>query len=252
MYKKFKGFIKEGKEEEFLIKKIDEKKLPAHIAIIMDGNGRWAKQKNLKRVDGHKRGAESARLILECSARIGIKHLTLFAFSTENWKRPIKEVNALMDMLYNNLVLERKLLEDNKIKFKVLGDIKRLPEKLRKKLIETEEFSKNYSNMQINIALNYGSRMEMIQAIKRIVDSSISSSSINEKLFEKYLYTYKIPDPDLLIRTSGELRISNFLLYQIAYSELYFTETLWPDFGIKEFLEAIIDFQKRKRRLGGI
>ncbi len=252
MYDKFKGFIKEASEEEFLIKKIDKKKLPAHIAIIMDGNGRWAKQENLKRVDGHKRGADAARVISECASRIGIKYLTLFAFSTENWKRPIKEVNALMDMLYNKLVLEKKLLEDNKIKFKVLGDIKRLPKKLKKKLMETEEFSKNYSNMQINIALNYGSRMEIIQAVKRILDSNISSSSINEKLFEKYLYTYKIPDPDLLIRTSGELRISNFLLYQIAYSELYFTETLWPDFGIKEFFEAIIDFQKRKRRLGGI
>ncbi len=252
MFNKVKGFMKEGSEEEFLIEKIDEKKLPAHIAIIMDGNGRWAEQRNLNRVDGHKRGADAARLITECSARIGIKHLTFFAFSTENWKRPIREVNALMDMLYNNLVLEKKLLEDNKIKFNVLGDIKRLPKKLKKKLMETEEFSRDYSNMQINIALNYGSRMEIIQAIKRIVDSNISSSRINEKLFEKYLYTYKIPDPDLLIRTSGELRISNFLLYQIAYSELYFTEVFWPDFGIKEFFKAIIEFQSRKRRLGGL
>lgn len=252
MYNKFKGFIKEGKEEELLIEKIDEKKLPAHIAIIMDGNGRWAKQKNLNRIDGHKRGADAARLITECSSRIGIKHLTFFAFSTENWKRPIREVNALMDMLYNNLVLEKNLLEDNKIKFKVLGDIKRLPKKLKKKLMETEEFSRNYSNMQINIALNYGSRMEIIQAIKRIVDSNISSSRVNKKLFEKYLYTYKIPDPDLLIRTSGELRISNFLLYQIAYSELYFTEVFWPDFGIREFFKSIIEFQSRKRRLGGL
>jgi len=252
MYNKFKDFIKEGSEEEFLIKKIDEKKLPTHIAIIMDGNGRWAKQKNLKRIDGHKRGAESARLISECSSRLGIKYLTLFAFSTENWKRPIKEVNSLMRMLYDNLVLEKKLLKDNEIKFKVLGDIKRLPKKLKEKLMETEEFSKDYSNMQINIALNYGSRMEIIQAIKKIVDLNISSSSINEKLFEKYLYTYKIPDPDLLIRTSGELRISNFLLYQIAYSELYFTEVFWPDFGIKEFFKVIIGFQSRKRRLGGL
>ena len=157
-----------------------------------------------------------------------------------------------MRMLYDNLVLEKKLLKDNEIKFKVLGDIKRLPKKLKEKLMETEEFSKDYSNMQINIALNYGSRMEIIQAIKKIVDLNISSSSINEKLFEKYLYTYKIPDPDLLIRTSGELRISNFLLYQIAYSELYFTEVFWPDFGIKEFFKAIIGFQSRKRRLGGL
>ena len=252
MIRNLKGFVEEGSEEEELVKKIDEKKIPLHAAIIMDGNGRWANKKGLNRNEGHKEGAKSARIITECSARLGIKFLTLFAFSSENWKRPAREVNELMDMLYRNLVDEKKLLTDNKIRLKILGKRDKLPKKLKEKLRETEELSKDFHNMQVNLALSYGSRMEIVEAVKRIIKDNVKVSKIDEKLFKKYLFTHECPDPDLLIRTSGEFRISNFLLYQIAYSELYFTKTLWPDFRIKEFLEAIIDFQSRKRRFGGI
>jgi undecaprenyl diphosphate synthase len=246
------GFIEEGSEEEDLVKKLDKKKIPVHIALIMDGNGRWAMQNGLDRVEGHKEGIRSARVVTECAARLGIKYLTLFTFSSENWKRPVKEVNILMDMLYKSLVEEKNLLVKNKIKLNILGDTNRLPEHLKAKLRETQELSKNFKNMQVNLALSYGSRMEIIGAVKRIVDDGIQSSRVNEKLFRKYLYTMKNPDPDLLIRTSGEFRISNFLLFQIAYSELYFTKTLWPDFKAKAFLNAILEFQKRDRRFGGI
>jgi undecaprenyl diphosphate synthase len=252
MLNKFKNLIQEGTEEYTLARQIDEKKVPVHVAVIMDGNGRWAKQQGIKRDQGHKEGAVSARKITEYSLRLGIKYLTLFAFSSENWKRPISEINTLMNMLYEKLVEEKDLLIDNDIKLEIVGDIDGLPGKLRKKLIETIELSKSHKTMQVNLALNYGARMEIIHAVKQIVEDNISSRKIDEKLFKKYLYTFNSPDPDLLIRTSGELRISNFLLYQIAYSELYFTHTLWPDFRLKDFLKAIIDYQKRERRFGKV
>lgn len=252
MLNKFENLIQEGTEEDILARQINENRVPVHLAVIMDGNGRWAKQRGIKREQGHKEGAVSARKITEYSLNLGIKYLTLFAFSSENWKRPISEVNTLMNMLYEKLVEERDLLVDNDIKLEIVGDISRLPGKLKKKLIETIEFSKSHKTMQLNLALNYGARMEILHAVKRIVEDNIASKKIDEKLFKKYLYTCDSPDPDLLIRTSGELRISNFLLYQIAYSELYFTQTLWPDFRLKEFLEAIIDYQKRERRFGKV
>jgi undecaprenyl diphosphate synthase len=252
MLNKFKELIQEGTEEYTLARQIDENRVPVHLAVIMDGNGRWAKQRGIKREQGHKEGAVSARKITEYSLRLGIKYLTLFAFSSENWKRPISEVNTLMNMLYEKLVEEKDLLIDNDIKLEIVGDIDGLPGKLKKKLIETIEFSKSHKTMRVNLALNYGARMEIIHAVKRIVEDNIASKKIDEKLFKKYLYTFDSPDPDLLIRTSGELRISNFLLYQIAYSELYFTQTLWPDFRLKEFLKAIIDYQKRERRFGKV
>jgi undecaprenyl diphosphate synthase len=252
MLKKFSNIIKEGTEEYQLTQQVNPKKIPVHLAVIMDGNGRWAKEHGLKREEGHKVGAESARAITEYCLRSGIKYLTLFTFSSENWKRPLSEINTLMNMLYEKLVEQKDLLIENDIRLQIVGDIERLPRKLKKKLIETTELSKSHRTMQVNLALNYGARLEIIHAVKRIVEANISSKKIDESLFRKYLYTSGIPDPDLLVRTSGELRISNFLLYQIAYSELYFTPTLWPDFRLKEFLKALIDFQHRERRFGKI
>lgn len=252
MITRFEDLIAEGTEEHSLLGKIDESKIPVHLAVIMDGNGRWARQHGLKREAGHKEGAESAKKITEHALRIGIKYLTLFTFSSENWKRPITEINTLMNMLYDKLVEEKELLVKNDIRLKIVGNIERLPPKLKKKLRETMALSKSHKTMQVNLALNYGARMEIIAAVKKVVEDNVSSKDIDETLFQKYLYTSGTPDPDLLIRTSGELRISNFLLYQLAYSELYFTPTHWPDFRLKEFLRAIIDFQQRERRFGKI
>ncbi|MCU0287988.1 MAG: polyprenyl diphosphate synthase [Acidobacteria bacterium] len=252
MKENFKHLMQEGSEEEILLSKIDKNKIPVHVAVIMDGNGRWAEQKGLKRKDGHQEGAVSARKITEYALLMGIKYLTLFAFSSENWKRPITEVNALMNMLYENLIQQKDLLIQNDIRLTIIGDPGPLPSQLKAKLLETMDFSRNHQKMQLNLALNYGSRMEIINAVKRILHDNIPAQKINEQLFSNYLYTNNCPDPDLLIRTSGELRISNFLLYQLAYSELYFTPTLWPDFRLKEFIKAILDFQTRERRFGKI
>jgi len=239
-------------EEHALIGHMDGKRLPAHVAVIMDGNGRWAKQKGLDRNAGHSAGAEAAREVTEAAARLGIRFLTLFTFSSENWKRPPAEVQFLMDMLYENLLNRQDLLEENDIRLKIIGDQDKLPGKLRKKLLESEEKSGDHRRMQVNLALNYGSRMEILRAVRGIVSRGIPAGKIDEATFSEFLYTAGCPDPDLLIRTSGEQRISNFLLYQIAYSELYFTRTLWPDFRAKEFFQAIIDFQGRERRFGDI
>lgn len=252
MKNRFKSFIKEGSREESLLLKINKRKLPRHVAVIMDGNGRWAKKQNLDRIKGHIEGAKSARIIAECSAQIGIKYLTLFVFSSENWKRPVREVNKLMDMLYDNLVEKSGILNENKIKLKAIGELEKLPSHLTRKLLETEDMSSQYKNMQINLALSYGARNEIIHAVKEIVGEKIPVSDINETRFERYLYTHDCPDPDLLIRTSGEIRISNFMLYQIAYSELYFTKKLWPDFRIYEYLKAIVEYQERGRRFGAL
>jgi len=248
----FRKLIEENSEEEELLRRIDTTRIPVHVAVIMDGNGRWAEQRGLDRKDGHKEGAVSAKKIVEYALRLGVKYITLFAFSSENWKRPLKEINALMNMLYENLVEQKNLLIENQIKLNIVGDIGRLPGKLKKKLVETIDFSKSFNKMQLNLALNYGARMEILNAVRHILEDNVPPSKINEKLFNKYLFTADCPDPDLLIRTSGELRISNFLLYQIAYSELYFTPTLWPDFRLKEFLDAVLDFQSRKRRFGKV
>ncbi|MCK5056644.1 MAG: di-trans,poly-cis-decaprenylcistransferase [Candidatus Aminicenantes bacterium] len=252
MIGRFKDLVKEGSEEEILLKKIDANNIPVHLAVIMDGNGRWAKEKGLKRVDGHRKGAEIAREITEYALRMGIKYLTLFTFSSENWKRPLKEINMLMNMLHEKLIEEKDLLVKENIKLEILGDITGLPKKLRDKLVETIELSKSHKKMQVNLALNYGGRMEIVNAVKRILEDKIPPQKIDEKLFRGYLYTRNIPDPDLLIRTSGELRISNFLLYQAAYTELYFTKVLWPDFDIAEFFKALLDFRNRARRYGKV
>jgi undecaprenyl diphosphate synthase len=252
MISSFKDLVEEDSEEATLLEQIDKKKIPVHTAVIMDGNGRWAKARGLKREEGHKQGAETARKITEYAVRTGIKYLTLFTFSSENWKRPLTEINMLMNMLYEKLIEQKDLLVKNGVKLIILGEIERLPAKLKNKLIETMEFSKHHKKMQLNLALNYGSRTEIVNAVKRILEDQIPSHKIDEKLFSRYLYTGSCPDPDLLIRTSGELRISNFLLYQSAYTELYFTRTLWPDFDLAEFLKALLDFQNRARRFGKI
>jgi undecaprenyl diphosphate synthase len=244
------GNLPSDNEEGTLLAKIDLKKLPVHVAVIMDGNGRWAKNRGLNRMEGHKAGTVTAREIATAASDLGIRFLTVYTFSSENWKRSVTEVNALMKILYDNLVNQTDLLIKNRIRVKTLGDLGRLPGKLRKKLIETEELTDKHRGLQVNMALNYGSRQEIIQAVKGIVADGVPASRINENLFKKYLYGEDIPDPDLLIRTSGELRISNFLLYQIAYSELYFTPTLWPDFKPPEFYRAIIAYQQRQRRFG--
>jgi undecaprenyl diphosphate synthase len=241
-----------GSEEHALLSCIDEKRLPAHVAITMDGNGRWAKQKNLDRNAGHSAGAEAAREITEVSARLGIRYLTLFTFSSENWKRPPVEVQFLMNILYENLLQRQALLDENDIRLKIIGEMERLPEKLRKKLQDSEKRSREHKRMQVNLALDYGSRQEILRAVRAIISEGIPAKRVDEKTFARFLHTAGCPDPDLLIRTSGELRISNFLLYQIAYSELYFTPTLWPDFRAREYFRAIIDFQGRARRFGSI
>ena len=234
--------------------KIDFDRLPVHVAIIMDGNGRWAIQKGKDRRCGHKKGVEAVREIIEVAAELGIKYITLYAFSTENWDRPWKEVEALMELMVQSLSSETEKLIKNNIRLKVMGDIDRLSDLVRKSLDDTLTRTASCKGMTLVVALSYSSRWEIIRAGKLIADrvlkGELSLEDIDEKEFENYLTTKGIPDPEILVRTSGEQRISNFLLWQIAYSELYFTETLWPDFGKDELYMAIIDYQKRERRFG--
>jgi undecaprenyl diphosphate synthase len=234
--------------------KIDINRLPKHIAVIMDGNGRWAKTQGMPRVFGHKNGVSSVRAISEAAAEIGIEYLTLYAFSTENWQRPAFEVNALMSLLIDTVRRELKTLNDNNIKLNTIGDISKLPKKTRESLQEGIEETKNNTRMTLNLALNYSSRWEITNAAKLIASKvelgELKADDVNETLFSSFLTTSGIPDPELLIRTSGELRISNYLLWQIAYAELYFTDVFWPDFKKENLYEAIIDFQSRDRRFG--
>ena len=229
-------------------------KLPSHIAIIMDGNGRWAQQRGLDRIFGHQQGVESVREVIEAAAEMGIKYLTLYAFSTENWGRPDEEVTALMRIMIQSLNNETNTLIKNNIMLKAIGDVERLADDVRKRLSDTISLTSAGSGLTLIIALSYSSRWEITEAARRMINDVIGGKLkpelIKEENFEKYLATYGIPDPELMIRTSGELRISNFLLWQLAYTELYFTEKLWPDFGKDDLYNAIIDFQKRKRRFG--
>ncbi len=228
--------------------------LPQHIAIIMDGNGRWAKKYGKPRVFGHRNGVKAVRESSESCAELGIKHLTLYAFSTENWKRPKFEVNALMSLLVDTLKNEVETLNKNNIKLNAIGDLSKLPSKSYSALLECIELTKNNTRMTLTLALNYSSRWEIINAVKNIgrdiEAGKIISDQIDSELFETYLDTAGIPDPELLIRTSGEKRISNYLLYQLAYSELYFTDLYWPDFRKEDLYKAIIDYQHRERRFG--
>lgn len=233
---------------------IQKNKLPNHVAIIMDGNGRWAKQKGMIRVIGHENGTKSVRDVVEASAEIGIKHLTLYAFSTENWKRPKLEVQTLMKLLVKSLKKEIKTLQDNNIRLMAIGNLNDLPKKAHRELLEVIDKTKNNSHMTLTLALSYGSREEIVAVIKeltnKVKNNIISVENIDESIINKHLYTHNLPDVDLLIRTSGEQRISNFLLWQIAYAELYFTDILWPDFKKDNLYEALINYQNRERRFG--
>jgi undecaprenyl diphosphate synthase len=233
---------------------IDKSRLPQHIAIIMDGNGRWASRHGKERIFGHQRGVESVRNVIEASAELGIQHLTLYAFSTENWGRPDEEVTALMEIMVQSLNNETETLLKNNIRLLSIGDTKRLSDEVRNRLGETKRITSVSTGLKLIVALSYSSRWEITEAVKLITaDISagiIKKDEITEELFNNYLTTKEIPDPDLLIRTSGEFRISNFLLWQLAYTELYFTVKLWPDFGKEDLYDAITDFQKRERRFG--
>ena len=235
---------------------LDKEKLPAHVAIIMDGNGRWAKEHLLSRIKGHEKGAESVRTVVRACRELGIAHLTLYAFSTENWQRPQKEVNALMTLLTKFLQSEQKELATNDIRLAVIGQVERLPEKVQRALSETMELTRNNSALQLNLALSYGSRDEIVHMARQIARKAksrqLEPADINAETVSAHLYTKDIPDPDLLIRTSGEMRISNFLLWQIAYAEIYVTPTYWPDFSKEEFVEILRNYQQRERRFGRV
>ncbi len=235
---------------------LDKKKLPAHVAIIMDGNGRWAKKHLLSRIKGHEKGAEAVRTVVRASRELGIAHLTLYAFSTENWQRPQKEVNALMTLLTNFLKSEQKELAANDIRLAVIGQIERLPGKVQQALQETMELTRHNSALQLNLALSYGSRAEIVRMAqliaRKVQKAEIDPAAIDAETVAAHLFTKDMPDPDLLIRTSGEVRISNFLLWQIAYAEIYITPTLWPDFSKEEFIEILINYQQRERRYGQV
>lgn len=233
---------------------INEDNLPQHLAIIMDGNGRWAKQQGMLRAFGHENGTKSVRVTVEACAKLGIKNLTLYAFSTENWNRPKIEVDLLMKLLIKSLQSELKTLTDNNIRLNSIGNLDLLPKSAQTQLREVIEKTKNNTRMTLTLALSYGSREEILQAVRAISDkvknNIISIADIDESIINQHLYTQNLPDVDLLIRTSGEHRISNFLLWQIAYAELYFTDVLWPDFREEHLYEAIVSYQKRERRFG--
>lgn len=234
--------------------KIDADRLPQHVAIIMDGNGRWAKERGYDRIFGHQNGVTSVREVTEAAAEIGIKYLTLYAFSTENWGRPQQEVDALMELLIDTIEKETPTLNKNNVSLHAIGDLSRLPQSAREKLQRCIDDTAKNNGLSLVLALSYSARWEIMDAIKKInVDickGTLQVDQINDELVASYLTTKSIPDPDLLIRTSGEFRISNFLLWQIAYAELYFTQTHWPDFRKENFFEAICDFQQRERRFG--
>ena len=233
---------------------INPENLPKHIAIIMDGNGRWAKKQGLLRAAGHEKGTKAVRDVVEGCSEIGVENLTLYAFSTENWKRPKREVDTLMRLLVSSLKKEIKTLQDNNIRLNAIGLIQTLPQKAQKELAEVIEKTKTNTRMTLTLALSYGSREELVQAVKQISElvkkNEISSKEIDESVINKHLYTHNLPDVDMVIRTSGEQRISNFLLWQIAYAELFFTEILWPDYRKENLFEAIYNYQNRERRFG--
>jgi undecaprenyl diphosphate synthase len=237
-----------------LLESIDKTNLPRHLAIIMDGNGRWAKQQGFIRVFGHENGAKSVKQTIKTCGTLGIEFLTLYTFSTENWNRPKLEVQALMKILINSLRKELVNMAENNIRLNAIGNLDRLPKSAQKELIDAIEKTKNNTGLTLTLALSYGSREELVSAVKAISDkvknNIISIDTIDDSIINEHLYTQNLPDVDLLIRTSGERRISNFLLWQIAYAELYFTDVLWPDFKEQDLYEAIISYQKRERRFG--
>lgn len=242
--------------EGFFLKRVEKYPTPIHVAIIMDGNGRWAAERGLPRLAGHRAGAKAIRQVIETAPELGIKYLTLYAFSVENWQRPREEVMGLMKLFEEMLEREIDDLHQNGVKLNVIGRIEELPESTRKAFQEAVELTKSNNKLILNVALNYGGRTEIVDAVKNLVQAAKKDKRVLEKLdpdtFGKYLYTASVPEPELLIRTSGELRVSNFLLWQIAYCELWITPTLWPNFTRSEFIRAIYDYQQRKRRFGGV
>ncbi len=237
-----------------LIEQVDKEKLPSHIAVIMDGNGRWARSRGLERVFGHKNGVKAVRETVEGAAELGVKYLTLYAFSSENWNRPRKEVQALMSLLIGSLKKEIATLQDNNIRLQAIGELESLPAKAHKELMEVIQQTRGNTHMTLVLALSYGSKAEIMHAVRsvavKVKTGEVQMEDIDEAFFESQLYTAGMPHPELMIRTSGEERISNFLLWQIAYAELYFTPTLWPDFRKEDLYKAIINFQNRERRFG--
>jgi undecaprenyl diphosphate synthase len=248
-----KGFISPGSEEEKLVRQLDLSRLPRHVAVIMDGNGRWAEKRRMPRIEGHRAGAKAVQEVVESCARLGIKFLTLYAFSRENWKRPKKEVALLWRLLEDYLRKQDKDLIKNRIRILAIGRREGIPESTVKELERVEAITRTFDRLTIVLALNYSGRTEIVDAVKKILqDGDLDSSHLDEEAFARRLYTSGIPDPDLLIRTSGELRISNFLLWQIAYSEIWITPVFWPDFRRRDILQALVDFQKRERRFGAV
>jgi undecaprenyl diphosphate synthase len=241
-----------GHADEALARQINFERLPAHVAVIMDGNGRWAAQRHLPRVEGHRAGIEAVRDTVETAARAGIKVLTLYAFSVENWKRPATEVNTLMGLLKRYLRSELNTLLRNDIRFQPIGRLEELAPAIQDELAAAVDRTAGNRGMRFNIALNYGGRAEIVDAARRAIAAGVAPADLDEQRFSEFLYTAGQPDPDLLIRTSGEMRVSNYLLWQIAYAEIYVTDTLWPDFRRRHLLEAVLAYQKRERRYGGI
>jgi len=236
------------------MERLDPEKVPRHIAIIMDGNGRWAQRQRLLKIEGHQRGLEAARAVVDACEELGVRILTLYAFSKENWQRPRKEVNDLMRLLQKALRKERDKLLKRNLRLTIIGDVEDLPTPISDLLVETVEMTRHKDGLIVNLALSYGGRSEIVAGIRKVIEEieagRITTDDITPETFSRYLFTRDLPDPDLLIRTSGELRISNFLLWQIAYTELYFTPTLWPDFGKDELIRACIAYQDRERRFG--
>jgi len=230
--------------------------MPKHVAVIMDGNGRWAKKRLLNRIKGHEKGADAVRTIVRTARKLQIQVLTLYAFSTENWQRPQPEISGLMHLLRRFLESERRTLLENDIRLNAIGQIDRLPEAVRRDLEDVMSATASHRKMTLNLALSYGARAEIVDMVRQIAvaarEGSLDPAAVTPELVAEHLYTRGLPDPDLLIRTSGEMRISNFLLWQIAYAEIFFTATLWPDFGEEEFIRIIKDYQNRERRFGGI
>jgi len=245
-----------SRNEERLLGELDEDRLPQHIAVIMDGNGRWARRRHLPRVAGHRAGVQSARTVIETCARLNIAALTLYAFSMENWRRPKAEIDFLMRLLREYLRKELPTIHRNNIRFMVIGRADQLPDAVRTDVERAIEQTAGNTGMKLDVALNYGGRAELVDAFNRILDhvrnNGLANARVDEEMITQHLYTAGLPDPDLLIRTSGEMRVSNFLLWQIAYAEIYVTETLWPDFTRAQLYEALLDFQKRERRYGGL
>ena len=246
------AWIPAGDADRTLVDQLSFDRLPAHIAVIMDGNGRWAAQRHLPRVEGHRAGIDAVRDTVETAARLGIGVLTLYAFSVENWKRPVSEVGTLMGLLKRYLRSELNTLLKHNIRFQVIGRGEELASDIQDELRRAIDRTSSNSGMRFNIALNYGGRTEILDAVKRAIAEGVAPQDLTEDAFSRLLYTGGQPDPDLLIRTSGEIRVSNFLLWQIAYAEIYFTDTLWPDFRRRHQLEAVLAYQKRERRYGGI